>query len=60
MPLISSYGDLSEIKLDYSIIIEVTNLTKIANPQAFQNFGILVEIQLLYSFRGKLCNKMEN
>jgi hypothetical protein len=26
MPLISSYGDLSEIKLDYSIIIEVTNL----------------------------------
>jgi hypothetical protein len=59
MPLISSYGDLSEIKLDYSIIIEVTNLTKIANPQAFQNFGIWVEIQLLYSFRGKLCNKTE-
>jgi hypothetical protein len=35
MPLISSSGDFSEIKLDYSIIIEVKNLTKIANPQAF-------------------------
>jgi hypothetical protein len=32
---VSPYGDLVEIKLDYSIIIEVKNLTKIANPQAF-------------------------
>ncbi len=30
-----SYGDFAEIKLDYSIIIEVKSFTKIANPQAF-------------------------
>jgi hypothetical protein len=32
---VSPYGDLGERKLNYSIIIEVKNLTKIANPQAF-------------------------
>jgi hypothetical protein len=32
---VSSFGDLAVIKLDYSIIIEVKNFTKIDNPQAF-------------------------
>jgi hypothetical protein len=33
---VSPYGDLAEIKLDYSIIMEVKNFTiKKANPQAF-------------------------
>jgi hypothetical protein len=30
----SPYRDLPEIKFDYSIISEVKNLTKIANPLA--------------------------
>jgi hypothetical protein len=33
---VSPCGDLAEkIKFDYSIIMEVKNFTKIANPQAF-------------------------
>jgi len=36
-PLVSPYGDLTEVKLDYCITIEVKKkfLKKIANPQAF-------------------------
>jgi hypothetical protein len=35
-PLVSPYGDLTEVKLDYCITIEVKNFfEKIANPQAF-------------------------
>jgi hypothetical protein len=35
LPLVSPYGDLADIKLDYSLIIKVKNLTKFADPQAF-------------------------
>jgi predicted Ser/Thr protein kinase len=36
-PLVSPYGDLTEVKLDYCITIEVKKkiFEKIANPQAF-------------------------
>ncbi len=33
--LLRPYGDLPEMKLDYSITIEVKDLTKIANLQEF-------------------------
>ncbi len=33
--LVSPYEDHAEIKLDYSIINQVLNMTKIANPLAF-------------------------
>jgi hypothetical protein len=35
LPQVSPNGDLAKIKFDYSIIIEVKILTKIANPHAF-------------------------
>jgi hypothetical protein len=62
---VSPYGDLAEIKLDYWITIEVKNLKKIANPQAFfpveYNLCFLTFywIQPLYCFRGKMCKKLE-
>jgi hypothetical protein len=38
-------GELADIKFDYSIFIEVKNLTKIANPQVFLPFMDLWFIQ---------------
>ncbi len=62
--LVSPYGDLAELKLNYWLTIEIKNSKKIANPQEFsaESFVfsyISLKIQPLYCFRGKMCKKLE-
>jgi len=66
-PLVSPYGDLTEVKLDYCITTEVKKkknfLKNSYSTSIFCRiiyiFLLFIEIQPLYFLRGKMCKKLE-